>query len=77
MAEWRLLNDKWNFPAREAAVFVQFCMFLQKTCVCVCRAWLVRVLVGSPSRAHELDLIHAGAYGVFTHRAECVCCVLL
>lgn len=45
--------------------------------VCEGRAWLVHVPVGRVSQAHELDLIHAGAYGVFTHGAECVSCVRL
>lgn len=74
-AEWRLGKDQWKCPAADAPCLYSSVCFYRD--VCEGRAWLVRVPVGRASRAHELDLIHAGAYGVFTHGAECLSCVVL
>lgn len=49
-------------------------VFTERTCVCVCHVCVcVCVMVGRPSQAHELAMIHAGAYSMFIHRTMCVC----
>lgn len=44
-----------------------------RKCVWVSRVACVWVMVGWPSQAHELALIHAGAYSMFTHGTVYVC----
>lgn len=81
VTEWGLWKHKMEFSCVCSFPSVCVCsvctvlyVFTERTCVCVCHVCVcVCVMVGRPSQAHELAMIHAGAYSMFIHRTMCVC----
>ncbi len=67
---------KWNFLVcvRSCSWVCSVCtvLYVFTECVRVSRVACVCVMVGWLSQAHELAVIHAGAYWMFTHGTVCV-----